>query len=159
MQQLTTHLAFKHWELVYFVKNSRSYLRACPRTSPMGSLPVWRGTVAPISLPPTIFQIVNLERPLHILVVARHIWIFWKVPLSHCSLIVERIKGHYYSLYPILWHMSPVKKLHGLNMERKTLHGMVLVGAHAWAHDLQDYSHTPSGLDIACLECDSWACS
>jgi hypothetical protein len=31
--------------------------------------------------------------------------------------------GHYYLLYPLLWHMSPVKMLHGLNMERKTLHG------------------------------------
>jgi hypothetical protein len=54
--------------------------------------------------------------------------------------------------------MSPMKKLHGLNMERKTLHGMVLVEAHAWARDLQDYSHIPSNLDIAGLECDSWAC-
>jgi hypothetical protein len=55
--------------------------------------------------------------------------------------------------------MSHVKKLHKLNMERKTLNGMVLVEAHDWARDLQDYNHTPSGLDIACLECDLWACS
>jgi hypothetical protein len=55
--------------------------------------------------------------------------------------------------------MSPVKKLHGLNMERKTLHGVVLVGALAWTRDLQDYNHTPSGLDIANLECDLWTCS
>ena len=54
--------------------------------------------------------------------------------------------------------MSPMKKLHGLNMERKTLHGMVLVGAHTWAQDLQDYSYIPSNLDIAGLECDLWAC-
>jgi hypothetical protein len=52
-----------------------------------------------------------------------------------------------------------MKKLHVLNMERKTLHGVVLVGAHAWARDFQDYSDTPSGLDIASLECHLWACS
>jgi hypothetical protein len=32
-------------------------------------------------------------------------------------------------------------------------------GAHAWAQDLQDYSDISSGLDIAGLECHSWACS
>jgi hypothetical protein len=30
-------------------------------------------------------------------------------------------------------------------------------GGTCLARDFQDYSHTPSGLDIACLECDSWA--
>ena len=41
-------------------------------------------------------------------------------PSSHCSLIVKRIKDHYCPFYPLPWHRSPFKKLHSLNMERKT---------------------------------------
>jgi hypothetical protein len=55
--------------------------------------------------------------------------------------------------------MSPMKKLYSLKIEIKTLYGVVLVEAHAWAQDLENYNHIPSGSDIAYLECDSWACS
>jgi hypothetical protein len=58
------------------------WLRTSPQASPNSSLPVWRGTVVPISLPPTTLQTVNLERPLHILVVARYICHFWRIPLK-----------------------------------------------------------------------------
>jgi hypothetical protein len=40
-----------------------------------------------------------------------------------------------------------------------SLYGVVLVGAHAWVRNLQDYSHTPSDPGHASLECDLWDCS
>jgi hypothetical protein len=66
-------MKFTILDVVCLYFNNMEYIESKPTSLVKQLITSLEGTVAPISLPPTTLQTVNLERPLHILVVARHI--------------------------------------------------------------------------------------
>jgi hypothetical protein len=66
-------MKFTILDVVCLYFNNMEYIESKPTSLVKQLITSLEGTVAPISLPPTTLQTVNLERPLRILVVARHI--------------------------------------------------------------------------------------
>jgi hypothetical protein len=92
---------------------------------------------------------------------ARYPWRFWRVSLSNYSLTIARESGiivvhfiHFYAGRRCATSSQLLHKAkHGKKGRNLSWHGVVLVGT-CWGRGPNVYSHTPSGLGHAGLECE-----